>query len=118
MKIKCDAFIKPMFLGHLADRRHTNRIALELPVIVHGMNGELFGALTRDVSASGIYVKVRREAIPHGDIRFLLTFPQEISGSCRVLASCQGTIVRREAAGNAEGWALRIDRFESLLAVV
>ncbi len=117
MRAKSEPKPKRPCPGGAAERRHTDRFATELPVLVHGKDGELFGGITRDVCAGGLYLTVRRDSTPEANVRFLLTFPREIAGSCRVMASCLGTIVRREIGENMEGWALHIDRFEFLRAI-
>lgn len=100
----------------LTDRRHTARYSTELPVqLLFG--GEMHArGVTRDVSASGIFVLVKRKLENYKSLHFLITFPEEVTMSCRLLAFCNGTIVRQEQMGEDVGLAIKIERFQFLHA--
>ncbi|MDR3762903.1 MAG: PilZ domain-containing protein [Acidobacteriota bacterium] len=117
MRVQCDQTSRKPTATRSAERRGASRFAIALPVVIHRANGEVFCGIARDISASGLYVKVRRRAVPESNLHFLLTFPREVVGACRLMASCEGTILRRDVTKRTEGWALRIDRFEYLRAV-
>lgn len=99
------------------DHRTASRYALEVPVEVLLDNGSRLRVNTRDISASGIFVSVA-SSIRLGDyVRFLITFPREITTACKLLALCDGVVVRREPKETLEGLAIKIERYHFLSSV-
>jgi hypothetical protein len=98
------------------DHRLASRYPMQVPVELLFENGDRLRVFTRDLSASGIFVSVAKEVELSGFIRFLLTFPKEITTSCRLLALCDGAVVRREPvdADAAEGLAIKIEKYHFL----
>lgn len=98
------------------DHRLASRYAMHVPVELLFENGDRLRVFTRDLSASGIFVSVDKNLELSGFIRFLLTFPKEITTSCRLLALCDGAVVRREPADAdaAEGLAIKIEKYHFL----
>lgn len=99
------------------NRRQTERFFMELPVQLLLEGGMQSNGTTRDVSASGIYVRVKRRFDVRSNMDFLITFPKEVTMSCGLFAFCNGTVVRREDSGDMDGLAIRIDRFQFLRAI-
>jgi hypothetical protein len=70
------------------------RFPLTLPVVLRSREGE-FGALTRNVSASGVLLELDRPLAVGLEIRFSLRMPGTVLGTHRdVLVQCLGRVVR------------------------
>jgi hypothetical protein len=89
---------------------------MQVPVELFFENGDRLQVFTRDVSASGILVSVAKDLKLRGFIRFLMTFPKEITTSCKLLALCDGAVVRREPLDTEteEGLAIKIEKYHFL----
>lgn len=100
----------------LVDNRLASRHSMQVPVELFFENGDRLSVFTRDVSASGIFVSVEKDLKLRGFIRFLMTFPKEITTSCKLLALCDGAVVRREPmeAETEEGLAIKIEKYHFL----
>lgn len=96
------------------EHRTASRFPMQLPVELLFDDGGKVSVVTRNVSASGVYLEVDRELQLKSRLRFLITFPKEITTSCRIVTLCDGIIVRKETAGNREGLAVKIERYEFL----
>lgn len=94
------------------DQRLAPRYAMPLPVVFLLDNGGHLRALTRDVSAGGIFVRVDKSFPSNNNLRFLIMFPEEITTSCKLQALCDGLVVRRESAEGSEGVAIKIKRYQ------
>jgi hypothetical protein len=89
---------------------------MQLPVEILFEDGNRVRAFTHNISASGIFVIVDRNLRLSGFIRFLITFPREVTTSCNLLALCDGTVTRREPmdVDTLEGLAVRIEKYQFL----
>lgn len=96
------------------DRRVAPRCSLQLPVEFLLSNGGRLRVLTRNVSASGLFVHAAANLRLGNYLHFLIVFPREITTSCSLLALCEGTVVRRGPTEDSEGLAIRIDRYQFL----
>jgi hypothetical protein len=92
------------------ERRRAARYSAFLPVrMPTSGTGEMFG-VTRDVSSGGLFFYTELEYLEAGNrIEFVFQFPPQVS-SHAATTRCRGTVVRAEAAENARGIAVRIDR--------
>jgi hypothetical protein len=99
------------------ERRQAERYMMELPVQLMLDGGMQSSGTTRDVSAGGIYVHVKRRFEVLNNPAFLITFPKEVTMSCGLFAFCNGTVVRRDENDDTAGLAIRIDRFQFLRAI-
>ncbi len=92
------------------ERRRAPRYSAFLPVrMPTSGTGEMFG-VTRDVSSGGLFFYTELEYLEAGNrIEFVFQFPPQVS-SHAATTRCRGTVVRAEAAENARGIAIRIDR--------
>ena len=99
-----------------ADHRVASRYAMRVPVELLFENGDRVRVFTHNVSASGLFVTVDKNLALKGLIRFLVTFPKEITTCCRLLALCDGAVVRREPleAETEEGLAIKIEKYHFL----
>jgi hypothetical protein len=98
------------------DHRQASRCAMRVPVEILFENGDRLRVFTHNVSAGGIFVSVDKDLKLRGLIRFLMTFPKEITTSCKLLALCDGAVVRREPmdADAEEGLAIKIEKYHFL----
>jgi hypothetical protein len=98
------------------DLRLASRYAMQVPVEILMENGSRLRVFTHNISASGIFVRVEKNLQLSGILRFLLTFPKEITTSCRLLALCDGAVIRREPmdADAVEGLAIKIEKYHFL----
>jgi len=96
------------------ERRRAPRYSVFLPVRMPTTGtGEMFG-VTRDVSSGGLFFSTELEDWEAGSrIDFVFQFPPQVSGHAAI-TRCRGTVVRAEAAENARGIAVRIDRISFL----
>jgi hypothetical protein len=99
------------------EHRLAPRFAMQVPVEFLLDDGSRLRAFTRDLSANGIFVSLKQPLHPQSYLRFLIRFPEEITSSCKLLAVCDGSIVRREQGKYSEGIAVRIDRFQFLSSI-
>jgi len=99
------------------DHRTAQRYAMKVPVEVLLDNGAQLRVLTRDISATGVFVSVASSIRLGSYLRFLITFPREITTSSKLLALCDGLVVRRELDDTLEGLAIRIERYHFLRSV-
>jgi hypothetical protein len=74
-------------------------------------------AVTRDISASGIFVVVDKNVEVDPYLRFLITFPEQITTSCKLFALCDGVVVRRETSKGSQGLAIQIQKYQFLNSV-
>jgi PilZ domain len=96
------------------EHRTASRFAMQIPVELLFDDGGKVSVVTRDVSASGVFLEVDRDLQLKNRLRFLITFPKEITTSCRIVTLCDGAVVRKESDGNREGLAIKIERYEFL----
>lgn len=98
------------------EHRVASRYAMRVPVELLFEDGDRLRVFTHNVSASGIFVSVDKDRKLKGFIRFLMTFPKEITTSCSLLALCDGAVVRREPAEDdeEEALAIKIEKYHFL----
>ncbi len=89
--------------GGGAEKRLERRVPAALPVTLDEMDG--ITAVTRDVSASGLFFETDAVLAPGALIN--LVVEMDTPGGKRVL-KCQGSIVRVEAIENRLGCAVKI----------
>lgn len=90
------------------NRRAEERVNVELPVKLGGVNGT-----TRDVSASGISFEIDANFTPESEISFIIEMN---AFGDKMLLKCKGDIVRTEARGEKIGVVVRIS--ESVMQAV
>jgi len=90
------------------NRRSEERVNVELPVKLGGVNGT-----TRDVSASGISFEIDANFTPESEISFIIEMN---AFGDKMLLKCKGDIVRTEARGEKIGVVVRIS--ESVMQAV
>jgi hypothetical protein len=99
--------------GQVGERRTAVRYQLQLPVVVpsKGEQSEI-RAVTRDVSARGIYFVASEWPVSAPDIEFKMIFPAQLTRTETLRAKCRGTVVRVEMSSNGSvGIAATIDTF-------
>jgi hypothetical protein len=80
--------------------RTSDRVKTELPVTINGVQG-----ITRDVSASGIFLEVNSPQEPGSTIEFLVKLD---SPTGQLTFSCEGEVVRTEELEEKYGIATKI----------
>src|SRR5437016_8930573 len=84
------------------DQRSMRRFSMQLPVQVKTpeQGGQVI-AVTKDVSARGVYIYLDSELAPDTAIEFTLTLPPEITMTQSIRVRCKGKVVRvdRDAPG-------------------
>jgi hypothetical protein len=101
----------------MGEKRIASRYAIPVPVTFLLQNGDRVRLFTQDVSAGGLFVRVDKSLRLDNDLRFLITFPREITTSCKLVALCNGVVTRREATEDSEGLAIKIQRYQFLNSV-
>jgi hypothetical protein len=98
------------------DQRAMRRFSMQLPVQVKGQaeTKEVI-AVTKDVSARGVYIYLDSEVAQDTPIEFTLTLPPEITMTQSIRVHCKGKVVRvdRELPGRV-GIAAMIDHYQFL----
>lgn len=95
----------PVVASGDAERRQGERIALELEVELEGTR-----AVTRDISASGVFIATRLALTACSEVRFaLLMSVADPVGPLRL--ECQGHIMHAEPEGDAEGIGVAITSY-------
>jgi len=92
------------------------RFSMQLPVQVDAQRaGEEVIAVTKDVSARGVYIYMDSEIAPESAIEFTLTLPPEITMTQSIRVRCKGKVVRvdRDVPGKV-GIAAMIDHYQFL----
>ncbi|MGD0734652.1 MAG: PilZ domain-containing protein [Terracidiphilus sp.] len=88
------------------------RFPLMLPVVLVSSQGE-FGALTRNVSASGVLLELDRPLAVGLEISFSLRMPGRVMGTPRdVLVYCLGRVVRCSLSQNQYQAGATIDEYQ------
>ena len=98
------------------DKRSMRRFAMQLPVHVKasGDDKEVF-AVTKDVSARGVFIYLNSDLAEDSPIEFTLTLPPEITMTQSIKVRCKGKVVRvdRQVPGKL-GVAAMIDHYQFL----
>src|SRR5689334_23409479 len=98
------------------EQRTMRRFLMQLPVQVrlNGRGGEIL-AVTKDVSARGIYIYLDADVAKSSPIEFILTLPPEITMTQSIRVACSGRVVRvDDGPGGKAGVAAAIDRYQFL----
>jgi len=95
------------------ERREMPRFELHLPVEIAlvGSRGSL-QAVTRDVSARGVYIVLESELTPKSNIEFTLTLPPEVTMTKSIRVRCSGHVLRVIRHGDEFGVAANIHHYE------
>jgi c-di-GMP-binding flagellar brake protein YcgR len=96
------------------DRRQSSRYSIPTTVEFLFDSGERLRRSTRDVSASGFFVYLQDREQIQDNVRFLIIFPEVITTSHKLLALCDGVVVRREPSDQMTGVAIRIQKYNFL----
>jgi len=105
---------EPDSSANTVDRRRSSRYSIPTTVEFLFDSGERLRHSTRDVSASGFYVYVQRTHEIQDNVRFLIIFPEVITTSHKLLALCDGVVVRREPGDQMIGLAVKIQKYNFL----
>jgi len=98
------------------DQRSMRRFSMQLPVQVKApQDGQEVLAVTKDVSARGVFIYVDSDLAENTPIEFTLTLPPEITMTQSIRVRCKGKVVRidREQTGRV-GIAAMIDHYQFL----
>lgn len=80
---------------HDIERREMPRFEMQLPVEVNlGKDSAGITAVTRDVSARGVYIVLESELSANSDIEFTLTLPPEVTMTRSIRVRCSGQVIR------------------------
>ena len=96
-----------------SDQRTIRRFSMKLPVTVRAHEGDPIEAVTKDVSARGVFIVLESELAEDSPLEFTLTLPPEITMTRSVRVHCTGRVVRiaREEAGPI-GIAAQIESYK------
>jgi hypothetical protein len=97
----------------MSDQRGIRRFSMKLPVTVQPKGGDAIEAVTKDVSARGVFIFLDSELSEDSPLEFTLTLPPEITMTRSVRVHCSGKVVRiaREGEGPI-GIAAQIDSYK------
>lgn len=96
------------------EKRATRRFSLDLPISVKFLNNgrhELAGH-TRDVSSRGVFIYLDTEISAGASIEFVMVLPPEITLSDPIRVRCTGKVLRVDKAGQEQGVAVAIDKYD------
>src|SRR3954466_1106921 len=78
-----------------SDQRSMRRFSMQLPVQMSSpQKPDEVVAITKDVSARGVYIYMDSEIAPETAIEFTLTLPPEITMTQSIRVRCKGKVVR------------------------
>ena len=101
------------------DRRRMPRFEMQLPLEVDRGESQTVMAITRDVSAGGVYFYLAPNVVPGSMIEFVVTFPPEITLVKSLKVRCTGKIIRMDKpTPQGVGIAAEIQRYEFLTAAM
>ena len=89
--------------GGRAEKRVERRISVALPVSLDEVGG--FAAVTRDVSASGLFLETDAELVPGSVVRLIVEL--DTPAGSRIL-KCHGNVVRVERLENRLGFGVKL----------
>jgi hypothetical protein len=96
-------------------RRKLPRFGMQLPLEVKAGDSMKMEAITRDLSARGVYFFLERDALFDRTVEFTVIFPKEVTGHSNLMVRCVGSVLRVEASENGKiGVAAEIQRYEFL----
>ena len=96
------------------ERRSGTRIATRVSTRVRTQGGTDQTALTRDVSANGVFMYTNSKMEKGSDVELVLILPPELTSGEKCWVCCQATIVRVEEQGSEFGVAAKIRRMDIL----
>lgn len=99
-----------------ADKRAKTRLAVSVPATVkNGETSQEHSAITRDLSAGGIFLYTDQHIATGSKLEIVLILPAELGFGEKQWACCQASVVRVEdPEGGRFGVAARIDRLDVL----
>src|SRR4051812_43151879 len=97
-----------------AEQRNTRRFSLKLPLTVKLPVNETASvdALTKDVSARGVFFYIDSDVREGSNIEFTLTLPPEITLTESIKVRCTGKVVRVDKGGKEVGIAAAIEQYD------
>ena len=97
------------------DRRRMPRFEMQLPLEIDRGEFSPVMAITRDVSAGGVYFFLEPDTIQGPTVEFIVTFPPEITLVKSLRVRCTGRVIRVDrATPQGVGIAAEIQRYEFL----
>lgn len=97
------------------DRRRMPRFEMQLPLEVDRGNSTPIMAITRDVSAGGVYFFLEPDILNSSTVEFIVTFPPEITLVKSLRVRCTGKVIRVDSpTPQGVGVAAEIQRYEFL----
>ena len=103
---------QPPTLAKRQEVRCAVRFPLALPIVLTTSDGDV-GAVTYNVSASGVLFELDTEIAPGTEIQFALRMPGTILGTPRdVLVNCRGRVVRCSVNQTLHQAAATIDDYK------
>ena len=97
-----------------SERRSGTRIATRVSTRVRTQGGADQTALTRDVSANGVFLYTNSKMEKGTEVELVLILPPELTSGEKCWVCCQATIVRVEEKGSDFGVAAQIRRMDIL----
>ena len=96
------------------ERRSGTRIPTRVPTRVRTPHGDDHTALTRDVSANGVFLFTNSRMQAGAEVELVLILPPELTSGEKCWVCCHATIVRVEEQGTEFGVAAKINRMDIL----
>jgi hypothetical protein len=99
------------------DRRKMPRFQMHLPLEIDEGESSPVMAVTRDVSAGGVYFYLDSDKATGSSVEFVITFPPEITLVKSLRVRCTGRVVRVDKPiPQGVGIAAEIQRYEFMSA--
>ncbi len=97
------------------DRRRMPRFEMQLPLELNSGESRTVMAVTRDVSAGGVYFYLEPDILSGSTVEFIVTFPPEITLVKSLKVRCTGKVIRVDSpTPQGVGIAAEIQRYEFL----
>lgn len=98
------------------DKRARSRIPVNVPVFIKTQaDSTQISAVTRDLSAGGVFLYTEKQMTPGSRLEVVLILPAELGFGEKQWACCQASVVRVEDGGSGKfGVAATIDRLDLL----
>src|SRR5215467_1164350 len=97
------------------EKRTRSRLTLSVPAKVkNGDTDQEHQAVTRDLSAGGIFLYTDQQIAEGSKLEIVLILPPELGFGEKQWACCQASVVRVEDSESQFGVAARIDRLDVL----
>jgi hypothetical protein len=102
-------------LSSKTDKRAQERLSVSVPAKVkNGDTAQEQNAVTRDLSAGGIFLYTDQHIAPGSKLEIVLILPPELGLGEKQWACCQASVVRVEGSERKFGVAARIERLDML----